>query len=133
MRAFLTKMLFLILAPSTATRRQRQALGTVVLIGVILMAVLGSFYLRAGARPGTSLLFWGICFLLMLWAVFLAYLEVKSIKEEFRSLEREIFLSTFSKAHFKKRGHEKNPASREAASRRCRQPPRKRDQPQPER
>lgn len=107
MRYFLTKLLSVILAPSTATRRQRQTLGSVVLIMVVLMVLFGGFYLRAGVGPGTSLLFWGTCFLLMLWSVFLAYLNVKSIKDEFRAQKKKLFLSTFSRSGFEKNRPEK--------------------------
>jgi len=111
MRYFLTRLLTIILAPSTATRRQRRALGTVVLILVVLMVLLGSFYLRVGAGPGTSLLFWGTCFLLMFWALFLAYLDVKSIKHEFRTQRKKLFLSTFSREGLSKRACEKDAGS----------------------
>ena len=102
MRHFLTNLLSVILAPSAATRRQRQGLGTALLIVVILMVLLGGFYLKAGVAPGSSLLFWGACFLLMLWAVFLAYLNVKSIKHEFRAQRKKLFFSTFSRSGFEK-------------------------------
>jgi len=104
---FLTKLLSVILAPSAATRRQRQTLGSVVLIVVVLMVLLGGFFLKAGVGPGTSFLFWGICFLLMLWSVFLAYLNVRSIKDEFRVQKKKLFLSTFSRSGFEKNRPEK--------------------------
>lgn len=102
MRHFLTNLLSVILAPSAATRRQRRALGAAVLIVVILMVLLGGFYLKAGVAPGTSLLFWGACLLLMGWSVFLAYVDVKSIKHEFRAQRKKLFFSTFSRAGFEK-------------------------------
>ena len=120
MRYFVTGLLSLILAPSAATRRQRRALGSVILIVVIFMVLLGSFYLKENVSPGTSLLFWGTCFLLVVWSVFLAYLDVKSIKHDFRAQKKEIFLSTFSAASFKKKAREKrgvHPPSREGGER----------------
>jgi hypothetical protein len=97
MGPFLTRLLAVVLAPSSATRRQRQTLGTIVLVVVVLMVVLGSLFLKGEISPGTSLLFWGCCFVLMLWAVFLAHLDVKSIKREFRARKKELFVSIFSK------------------------------------
>jgi O-antigen/teichoic acid export membrane protein len=110
MRDFLIGLLSIILAPSMATRRQRRTLGAVVLILVVVLVVLGSLYLNAGVSPGTSLVWWGGCFLLMLWSVYLAYLDVKSIKRDLRTQKKELFLSIFSQPGPKTKGREKSQA-----------------------
>ncbi len=131
MRDFLTSFMSAVFAPSTATRRQRRALGVVILILVVFLVLLGSFLLKAGVSPGTSLLFWGICFLLVLWSVFLAYLDVKSLKDELRAQRKEMFLSIFSKPDLKRERREagatgvafrKQKIDRQADSRRAPEP-----------
>ncbi len=106
MRDSLSALVYIVLAPSTATRRQRRALGIVVLAAVIVLVVLGCVFLNAGVSPGTSLLWWGICFLLMLWSVYLAYLDVKSIKRDIQTEKKELFLSIFSQSGSRGEGHE---------------------------
>jgi hypothetical protein len=103
MHDLLARLLAVIIAPSSATRRQRRVLGTVVLIVVLVMVLLGSLMLNKGIAPPTLLLFWGICFLLLLWSVFLAYLDVRSIKNDFRARKKEIFVATFSSPEFKRK------------------------------
>ena len=102
MREFFVRVLSVALEPSAATRRQRRILATVILVIVVAMVLVGSFLLQAGVSPGTSLVFWGICFLLMFWAVFLAYIDVKSIKREFRTQRKELLRSAFSRRPLKK-------------------------------
>lgn len=93
----LKKLFALVFAPSTVTRRQRRTLGTIVLVVVVGLVFLGGLFLKAGNSPGTSALFWGVCFLLLTWSVFLAYVDVRSIKQEFLARRKELFVSTFSK------------------------------------
>ncbi len=115
MRELLARLLSVILSPSLATRGERRALGAVILALLLVLVLLGGIFLREGVSPGTSLLFWGICFLLAFWSVFLAYVDVKSIKSEFRSQKRDLFLSTFSRS--KGQGREREEAQRDNSDR----------------
>jgi len=107
MRDFLIELLTIILSPSMAARRHRRTLGTVILVLVVVLGVLGCIFLSAGVSPGTSLVWWGICFLLMTWAVYLAYIEVRSIKHDLRTQKKELFLSIFSQPGLKGKRREK--------------------------
>ncbi len=111
MRELVLRVLAVILAPSGATRWERRVLGTVLLMVVVLMVVLGCLMLGESVGPLMLLLFWGACFLLVLWSVFLAYVDVKSIREDFRAQRKEIFLAAFSRSDFEKRLKEKRGAS----------------------
>jgi hypothetical protein len=96
-RDLVVRLLSIILAPSEATRRQRHALGITILILVVVMVVVGSVFLSVGVSPGTSLLWWGGCFLLIVWSVYLAYVDVRSLRLELRAQRKELFISIFSK------------------------------------
>ena len=110
MRDLVVRLLSIILAPSEATRRQRHALGITILILVVVLVVVGSVFLSVGASPGTSLLWWGICFLLILWSVYLAYIDVRTLRQELRAQKKELFISIFTKPR-KERSDCKNKAA----------------------
>ena len=107
MRDLVVRLLSIILAPSDATRRQRHALGIAILILVVALVVVGSVFLSAGASPGTSLVWWGICFLLIVWSVYLAYVDVRNLRHELRAQKKELFISIFTRPREKPPGSEK--------------------------
>lgn len=107
MRDLVVRLLSIILAPSDATRRQRHTLGAVILILVVVLVVLGSVFLSAGVSPGTSLLWWGICFLLILWSVYLAYVDVRNLRHELRAQKKELFISIFTRPRDKSPNNQK--------------------------
>lgn len=117
MRDLVVRLLSIILAPSEATRRQRHALGIAILILVVAMVIVGSVFLSVGTSPGTSLLWWGICFLLILWSVYLAYVDVRSLRHELRAQKKELFISIFT------RPREQSPDSEKKSADSPRQPP----------
>jgi undecaprenyl pyrophosphate phosphatase UppP len=108
-RDVVVKLLSIMLAPSEATRRQRHTLGVMVLILVVVLVIVGSVFLSVGASPGTSLLWWGVCFLLIVWSVYLAYLDVRSLRHELRAQKKELFFSVFSKPRQKDSDKQKEP------------------------
>jgi hypothetical protein len=109
-RDLFTTFVSVILSPSAATRRQRRTLGTVILVVVVLMVLLGCFLLKEGIAASVLLLFWGACFLLLFWSLFLAYVDVKSIRRDFLAQRKQMFISTFSSPDFRKKVREKRRA-----------------------
>jgi hypothetical protein len=105
---FLRKVVLLVVAPSTATRLQRRVLGSVLLSMVVVLVFLGCFFLRAAVNAEVLLALWVTSLLLVSWAVFLAYVDVKSIKQEFRAEKKKILLSAFSAEHFREKEREKD-------------------------
>lgn len=114
MRDVVVKVLSIVLAPSEATRRQRHTLGVMILILVVVLVIVGSLFLSVGASPGTSLLWWGICFLLIVWSVYLAYLDVRSLRHELRAQNKELFFSVFSNSREQDSDKEKKSPRSEA-------------------
>ena len=114
MRDVVVKVLSIVLAPSEATRRQRHRLGVMILILVVVLVVLGTVFLSVGASPGTSLLWWGICLLLIVWSVYLAYLDVRSLRHELRAQKKELFFSVFSNSRERDSDKEKKSPRSEA-------------------
>lgn len=105
-------------ACAAPTRRFRRTLGTVCLVGAVLLVGVGCLLMERSRAPLFVLSLWGVAFVLLAVALRLALNDVRDVREQYRKTRKELFVTTFSDEEFQRKIREKRAKlAKEAGSR----------------
>ncbi len=88
-------------------KRRRQMVGFGLLVLIVALFVVGTVVIDIGDRPYVALFFWGVTFLVVLGALILSYMDLRSLRRTFKEEKRRLFIDTFSDEDFRRKLEEK--------------------------
>ena len=88
-------------------KRRRQMVGFGLLLLIVVLFVVGTVVVDIGEQPYVALFFWGVTFLVLLGALILSYMDLRSLRRTFKEEKRRLFIDTFSDEDFRRKLKEK--------------------------
>lgn len=89
-----------------SSKRRRRWFGALCLIAAIAMLAGDELALKGRLHPLTSLVYWLVCFLLTILAIFAALADVRALRQKSRDEQRALFEHTLREIERERRAHD---------------------------